>query len=94
MGDDRHTPHGLSRRRFLTGAGSALVVAPFVGRGRAGASRNQPTLPEGLFSLGVASGDPLHQAVVLWTRLAPDPLEGGAMPAVDVPVAWEVARDE
>ncbi|MEW6269814.1 MAG: alkaline phosphatase D family protein [Thermodesulfobacteriota bacterium] len=44
--------------------------------------------PETLFSHGVASGDPLPDAVVLWTRLSPDdagePLE----------VFWEVARDE
>ena len=32
------------------------------------------------FSLGVASGDPLADGVVLWTRLARDPLEGGGMP--------------
>lgn len=42
--------------------------------------------PEGLFSHGVASGDPLPDAVILWTRLSPtgtDALE----------VFWEVARD-
>ena len=50
-----------------------------------------PNLPDGLFALGVASGDPLPDGVVLWTRLAPAPLEGGGMPAVDVPVRWEVA---
>ena len=33
-----------------------------------------PNLPDGLFALGVASGDPLPDAVVLWTRLAPAPL--------------------
>ncbi|WP_336886060.1 PhoD-like phosphatase N-terminal domain-containing protein [Streptomyces mexicanus] len=27
------------------------------------------------FTLGVASGDPLPDSVVLWTRLAPDPLD-------------------
>src|SRR6267142_1594987 len=45
------------------------------------------------FSLGVASGDPLPDGVVLWTRLAPTPLEGGGMPMVNVDVDWEVARD-
>jgi alkaline phosphatase D len=53
-----------------------------------------PDLPDGLFALGVASGDPRPHGVVLWTRLAPVPLEGGGMPEVDVPVDWEVARDE
>jgi alkaline phosphatase D len=49
------------------------------------------------FGLGVASGDPLIDAVVLWTRLAPDPvaLDGlGAMPAEPVDVIWEVAADD
>lgn len=49
------------------------------------------------FTLGVASGDPDHQGVVLWTRLAPQPLaeDGlGGMPASLVPVRWEVAADE
>ncbi len=51
-----------------------------------------PDLPDGeLFSLGVASGDPLHDRVILWTRLkaASEPL-----PDTDVPVQWEVAEDE
>src|SRR5215218_5351794 len=45
------------------------------------------------FTLGVASGDPLPDGIVLWTRLAPRPLEGGGMPMVNVPVQWELARD-
>src|SRR5690606_27426232 len=46
------------------------------------------------FTLGVASGDPMPDSVVLWTRLAPDPLNGGGMPPRDIPVRWEVAADE
>jgi alkaline phosphatase D len=47
------------------------------------------------FKLGVASGDPHPDGVVLWTRLAPDPLKGdGGMPAEPVKVKWEVARDK
>jgi len=52
-----------------------------------------PEVPDDVFQLGVASGDPLHDRVILWTRLAPDPLAGGGMPAVDVPVIWEVFAD-
>ncbi|MEJ7719302.1 MAG: alkaline phosphatase D family protein [Ilumatobacteraceae bacterium] len=33
-----------------------------------------------MFTLGVASGEPTPDGVVLWTRLAPDPLMGGGMP--------------
>lgn len=51
-------------------------------------------VPQDLFTLGVASGDPLPDRVVLWTRLAPDPLDGGGMPEYQVPVRWQVADDE
>ena len=45
------------------------------------------------FSLGVASGEPLPDGIVLWTRLAPQPLTGGGMPMVAVAVQWELAAD-
>jgi alkaline phosphatase D len=51
-------------------------------------------LDEFPFTLGVASGDPHTTGVVLWTRLAPSPVEGGGMPPTGVVVDWEVARDE
>ena len=45
-----------------------------------------------VFTLGVASGDPMPTAVVLWTRLAPEPLSRRrACRAEDVPVQWQVA---
>jgi alkaline phosphatase D len=53
-----------------------------------------PVLPGNPFTLGVASGDPLPSKVILWTRLAPDPANGGGMPAEDVPVIWEVGTDD
>ncbi len=47
------------------------------------------------FTLGVASGFPEPDAVVLWTRLAPEPLApGGGMPASPIEVLWEIASDE
>jgi alkaline phosphatase D len=46
------------------------------------------------FSLGVGSGDPTADGVVLWSRLAPDPLNGGGMGAEAVNVRWEIATDE
>jgi alkaline phosphatase D len=47
------------------------------------------------FSLGVASGDPTSTAVVLWTRIAPQPLEpDGGMSFSRTAVNWEVAEDE
>ena len=47
------------------------------------------------FTLGLASGYPEPNAVVLWTRLAPQPLvPGGGVPAAPVAVDWEVGTDE
>ena len=53
----------------------------------------QPLFRTYPFPLGVASGEPLPDGVVLWTRLAPEPLAGGGMPMANVEVAWEVAKD-
>ncbi|MCA1843587.1 MAG: alkaline phosphatase D family protein, partial [Actinobacteria bacterium] len=47
-----------------------------------------------VFTLGVASGEPRPDSVVLWTRLAPEPLAGGGMAPVALPVRWEVAADD
>ena len=51
-------------------------------------------LPGDPFTLGVASGDPDAAGVVLWTRLAPDPLQGGGMPSDDVAVTWEASATD
>ncbi len=42
-----------------------------------------------LFEHGVASGDPLQDRVVLWTRVTP--VEAGSL---DIPVEWQVAQDQ
>lgn len=49
-----------------------------------------PPAAEGTFAHGVASGDPLSDRVILWTRLSLT----AAMQAEPVEVAWEVATDE
>ena len=78
----------MNRREVL--AGGAVLLGLGAARGAAGRVRLQPSI----FPLGVASGDPAPDGVVLWTRLARDPLHGGGMPPDDVEVVWEVARDE
>lgn len=73
---------------------SALGAAPGWAEARV---RSPRPVPGQSFTLGVASGDPLPDRVVLWTRLAPDPLalDGrGGMPERPVPVQWQVAHDE
>jgi alkaline phosphatase D len=42
------------------------------------------------FTLGVASGDPLPDGIVLWTRLAP---AGGDVPNRRINVQWRIASD-
>ena len=79
-----------SRRRFLIGAGTLTGLAI------AGQSWQKvvalPKFSGYPFSLGVASGDPLPNSVVLWTRLAPNPLNGGGMARQNVRVRWQIAE--
>lgn len=52
-------------------------------------------VPGDPFLLGVASGDPTANGVVLWTRLAPQPLEPlGGLGTARLEVKWEIADDE
>jgi alkaline phosphatase D len=83
----------LTRRALLAGA-AATIVSLRLGAPSLGRPVRRAPLPANPFTLGVASGDPAADGVVLWTRLAPDPLMGGGMPPDPVAVAWEVATDE
>ena len=82
----------VDRREFLkwTGAGVGTVLAarlvPFAGRANAAAGD--------VFAHGVASGDPLADGVILWTRATPmrDAMPGSGL-GKPVEVAWQVARD-
>jgi alkaline phosphatase D len=88
----------LNRRRVLQYGGASLAsVMLGTGAMTSGRAYAAPGFQADPFSLGVASGDPLPDSVVLWTRLAPDPLaeDGhGGMPLRPVSVRWEVAEDE
>lgn len=83
----------LKRRSFLQ-TGSLAAAALWSGRAL-GPAQAQVPLTDYPFQLGVASGDPSADGMVLWTRLAPRPLEsGGGMPPVPVKVDWMIAEDE
>lgn len=84
---------GVSRRLFLA-YGTALAALPAMAI-RASAADRKVVFSADPFSLGVASGDPDATSVVLWTKLAPRPLDpfGGMQPEV-VAVQWEVAEDD
>jgi alkaline phosphatase D len=78
-----------SRRSLLLGLGAGGAL---LGAGRQVLA--DPVFEEYPFQLGVAAGDPLPDGFVIWTRLAPNPLEiGHGMPSAPVPVKWEVASD-
>jgi len=78
----------LNRRHFLATGAATLAAAPAILRAQT-LWRNYP------FSLGIASGDPSPDGFVIWTRIAPDPLEPhGGMGMGVLPVTWEVASDD
>ena len=82
----------ISRRLLLSYTG-ALAALPNLGL--ASARAFSPVFTKDPFSLGVASGDPDSQGVVLWTRLAPEPLQPfGGMPNEPVSVHWEISEKE
>ncbi|WP_307812645.1 alkaline phosphatase D family protein [Phycicoccus sp. CSK15P-2] len=87
--------HGVDRRRFLAVVGALAGTAAAAQVPLADASA-APRPDIGFpFTLGVASGDPGPDGVVLWTRLAPDPLvPGGGAPGRDLAVEWAVYSDE
>ena len=93
-----------NRRNFLKNTGKrvgialgATIVNSLPVNNYASAAENdkpkQSSKIDYPFTLGIASGDPLPDGVVLWTRLAPDPLNGGGMDNHPFPVQWEVSLD-
>ncbi len=75
----------LSRREFVQGAAAIGATLAFTGPARA--SRATWRERRDIFPEGVASGDPDHQSVILWTRR---PFEKGEREVLTV----EVAEDE
>lgn len=71
----------VSRRDFLATSSVALGTLPLI--------RSTPfeQTADAAFRHGVASGDPLADRVILWTRVTPP------NPTAEATVGWEVARD-
>ena len=85
--------YGIDRRDFLRYIATVSAI-PTIALRAEGQVTNRPQFDGNPFTLGVASGDPEPDGVVIWTRLAPKPLDGGEMPNEPVSVRWEVATDE
>jgi alkaline phosphatase D len=94
MTNAKTLPSSVDRRRFLRqtwrGVGASLSLALLPGQElfRSGRFNDSP------FTLGVASGDPTADGIVLWTRLAPEPADPTALGRAAVPVGWRVALDQ
>jgi alkaline phosphatase D len=73
----------FSRRDFLTASAIAIGSSSLAGIDRVFARQGS----EAVFRHGVASGDPLRDRVVLWTRVTP------GTPGEIVDVGWMIARD-
>ena len=81
----------IDRRSFLQKTALTISGVGFLGTMPIFAKSCE--LTEYPFTMGVASGEPLQDGIVLWTRLAPKPLAGGGMPDQTFPVNWEIASD-
>jgi alkaline phosphatase D len=93
MSPHRTRLSSIDRRRFIksvwNGVGASLALSLVPGRDLF-ATQRFGTNP---FKLGVASGDPTADGIVLWTRLAPRPAEPGSLGRNAIPVGWRVATD-
>ncbi|MFH8760215.1 alkaline phosphatase D family protein [Streptomyces atroolivaceus] len=79
----------IPSRRTVVKAAAATAVAGSVLAATGARAADGPA-----FLHGVASGDPLPDGILLWTRVtpAPDAVPGSGLGA-DTPVAWEIAED-
>lgn len=90
----------MQRRELLAAAGRRAAALALTNLFALPAGSRSATVErfsgwEDPFALGIASGMPGPDRVLLWTRLAPRPREPlGGMPDAAVRVAWEVAEDE
>jgi len=82
-------PELTNRRRLLqlVGASAASLWLPR-------SAWSQPRWTSNPFTLGVASGSPTFDSVVLWTRLHVPGLFGASLGRDPVTVHWEVAHDD
>ncbi len=89
--------NSLNRRQFvrlsMMGIGSAVVSIGLAGcsgggSGEAVSATQEPAF--GSFQHGIASGDPLNDSVILWTRLTPAAGDENK----SLTLSWEVATDQ
>lgn len=86
----------MSDRRGFLLSGASLAILPLASKMAWGRIYRSYEFSEYPFQLGVTSGDPVEDGVVLWTRLATKPIEGksSGIPSENFEVTWELAYDE
>src|SRR6185503_10024084 len=81
--------HIVPRRTVLKAATAATAVTAATGAALAAAA--PATAASAAFRHGVASGDPLPDGILLWTRVTPTPdAVPGSGRGADVTVRWQV----
>ena len=81
----------IDRRHFLISSARLLSLAALASAFPGAALSRMNASP---FSLGVASGSPRPDSIILWTRILPAPLDARSAPPQAVAVQWEIAEDE
>lgn len=81
----------ISRRNLLKGAG--FIGGVVLSNSKRPSLSAKPEYEAYPFSLGVASGDPFPDSVVIWTRLAAQSLSN-FLAKTTIPVQWYLAEDE
>ncbi|MDX2402201.1 alkaline phosphatase D family protein [Streptomyces microflavus] len=93
----RHVP-SPSRRTVVRAAAATAAAVPVLAASATAtataSASSEAAAPAPAFLHGVASGDPLPDGVLLWTRVTPEPgAEPGSGRGADTPVRWEIAED-
>ncbi|MFD3442511.1 alkaline phosphatase D family protein [Streptomyces sp. NPDC058685] len=88
-------PSTPSRRTVVkAAAATAVVAAPAIAVAASASASAATTASAPAFLHGLASGDPLPDGVLLWTRITPTPESlPGSGKGPDTAVGWEVAED-
>ncbi|MDB5811811.1 MAG: hypothetical protein JWN94_3933 [Betaproteobacteria bacterium] len=82
------------RRRAVLRLASALAASSIVAPLASCATRTSYNFSHDPYTLGVASGSPRANSIVLWTRLTPGHIVGASLPSENIELQWELAADE
>ena len=90
----------MDRRSFIklsSLAGASVAVSTGLAGCTVGSSANNQPQTDATFTHGVASGDPLKDAVIIWTRAVPDSGTGSGSGSksglAKADILWEMASD-